>query len=767
MKKYIKLIATFLVMAATNEAPGQLPLGQGSIVITHSGQTWVNQHGLNNCVTNNIRDNVFVVSILNTANTSAIPTSTTPFNRWTWTPFPTTAANPKPAWFNHPTWIESNLGRIFGLTLDKCGNIFVSNTSIRNGEGAAVNVKDQILRIDGISGNITPVFNFSGSNNNLGVGNIKYFTVGTTEYMVATWWEDNSINILKNNGTCAAPAWVLHNRFVVNNTALGIPYGVAFRNIGGAMKIFFGTIKTPAAVSMIYSIQLNSSVQFTGTPLTEITINNNNPNNTSNFSWLASVCVSPAFVPVSDISFSQDFSKILVGQQSLCCTYQISAHNSAVLEFQFNGTAWPATTARLPTGNTAGSPGRSGTNAAGGVSYWNNILFTNGINPAGGPNNNALSCDTTALYTSDAIYVGPPNSVNGNAQNYNNPAGNVHVYGFQGLPSRNSFPTFDAAYAFSLKVDSDDNFNQFDKWSLGDIEAFNLPLNCNPQPICDCGKWDSIALNQSPWWSAANGPVPPSLTFNLGQVSGVLFPSYTCSPPNCAATYAYSITSATGANTILTASAGGSLNLNQPALTNLPCGSYWLNITSTCGNIKCPPIRIALVINCPPVCNCEGTVTISDLNNLQVVTQSNISNPNPVSTMTGSFNLSSSVPVTEVRMLIDELRIVPSTGNANCLLCRNKPQTWASINSASLAGVGNQTLISATITNDVREFIFGNGTNSTFSLSGNVLNFNLGVPGVTGLNCCTLKAEVCIKFIFRDVKCCEREVLKCFTFNIN
>jgi hypothetical protein len=238
-------------------------------------------------------------------------------------------------------------------------------------------------------------------------------------------------------------------------------------------------------------------------------------------------------------------------------------------------------------------------------------------------------------------------------------------------------------------------------------------------------------------------------------------------PPNCAATYAYSVTSPTGANTPLTASAGGSLNLNQTALQNLPCGSYWLNITPTCGNLQCPPIRIPLVINCPPVCNCEGTVTISDLNNLQVVTQSNISNPNPVSTMSGSFTLNSSIPLTEVRMLIDEFRIVPSTGNANCLLCRNKPQTWASINSASLAGVGNQTLISPTITNDVREFIFGNGTNSSFSLSGNVLNFNLGVPGVTGLNCCTLKAEVCIKFIFRDVKCCEREVLKCFTFNIN
>ncbi|HRI22368.1 MAG TPA: hypothetical protein PLA68_15510, partial [Panacibacter sp.] len=71
----------------------------------------------------------------------------------------------------------------------------------------------------------------------------------------------------------------------------------------------------------------------------------------------------------------------------------------------------------------------------------------------------------------------------------------------------------------------------------------------------------------------------------------------------------------------------------------------------------------------------------------------------------------------------------------------------------------------STLQKDIRELIFNNG-GPAFNLAGNTLNLTLGIPGVTGLNCCTLKGEVCIKFIIRDVNCCEREVMKCFTFNL-
>lgn len=165
-------------------------------------------------------------------------------------------------------------------------------------------------------------------------------------------------------------------------------------------------------------------------------------------------------------------------------------------------------------------------------------------------------------------------------------------------------------------------------------------------------------------------------------------------------------------------------------------------------------------------CQCDGTATVNQ-GAVTVAAQTDVNNSDPVSTATTSFTLNASAPVSEVRMLIDEFRLTTSAGNDNCIVCKNKPQTWANINSASLAGVANQTAGNpSTLQTDVREFVFNNGPGTVFNLNSNTLNLTLGVPGVTGLKCCTLKAEVCIKFIIRDVNCCEREVEKCFTFNL-
>jgi hypothetical protein len=117
-------------------------------------------------------------------------------------------------------------------------------------------------------------------------------------------------------------------------------------------------------------------------------------------------------------------------------------------------------------------------------------------------------------------------------------------------------------------------------------------------------------------------------------------------------------------------------------------------------------------------------------------------------------------------MLVDEFRIITKAGNENCRLCKNKPQTWGSINAASLSGVALQTFITPTLTNDIREFIFNNGPNTIFNLSSNTLNFTIALPGVTGLDCCNLQIEMCVKIIVRDNNCCETEVLKCGVFNL-
>ncbi|MBC7652420.1 MAG: hypothetical protein H7101_11790, partial [Deinococcales bacterium] len=172
-------------------------------------------------------------------------------------------------------------------------------------------------------------------------------------------------------------------------------------------------------------------------------------------------------------------------------------------------------------------------------------------------------------------------------------------------------------------------------------------------------------------------------------------------------------------------------------------------------------------IICLPLCACKGNVTVNaNQQSLVVTAQNNTSTANPVSMVSGSFTLTSSTPVTEVRMLVDEFRVVVKTGNENCRLCKNKPQTWGSINSASLSGVALQTFITPTLTNDIREFVFNNGPSTVFNLSNTPLNFSIALPGVTGLDCCNLQIEMCVKIIIRDNNCCESEILKCGTFDL-
>ena len=789
MKKiFYKLQLSILALLLFSDADAQI-LRQGSIVATHRSGYIGTPTG-----------NSAVVLVLDASNTTAIPATPSPMfsgtynNRYTWT---SSTPNPRPSWITGMgpyNWDYNTLGAVFGITLDNApvaGNIYVSNSSIYGGE--AVIHHDSVYRINGTTGQVNVMFGFNGTNPSRGIGNIKYFTTAGSNYIVASWWEDGKIYAYKE----ASPGvWILNSSFApqfgfgsVNNNI--IPYGVAIRNTATGLRLFYGEFSmmaSPTVSSRIFSIPLNPGTLIPASPTEQL-----------EFSVpVTTYSAAGFFMPVSDISFSQDNKRMLVSQQTLYGTNFIGSHRSRVQEYKdlTPGTipgGWVAVGKYpsgynsqvpypgYPTASASSTSGNNSYNAAGGVTYWNKILFTNQNSGAGGAT--VLSCDTTILYTSDWIYRscntspctmasgdGPPSPT----EVTTNFAGiSPDIYGVQGLPSKNNFLTDLDAFSYSLKISEFNSANGgYDKTNLGDIEAYNPPLNCTPQ--CDCGKWDSIGYNNnSHWWLNNTTPPPPipTISFNQGAATGVLFPYYKCSGGPCDATFTYEILSNTGTVTTIPGNPTGGLDLGQAAINNLPCGSYFLTITPTCNGIKCPPIRIPISIICPPACPpCAGNVTINQ-GQINVTAQSNVSNPNPVSTLTTSFTLTSTVPVTEVRVLIDEFRLTTTTGNENCILCKNKPQTWANINAGSLSGVAFQPMTSPAsfppaLEKDIRELVFNNGAGTFFSLTGNTLNLTLGVPGVTGLNCCTLKAEVCIKFIIRDVNCCEKEILKCFSFNL-
>lgn len=753
MKKILyKIYWLITLLLVTLIANAQLPLQYGDAVITHSPNTFTSS-GLSTTPA--------VLRVVHTSNTSTAPLGAT---------WDVSSPGNKPPNDFYSNWNVATLGYVFGITLDENinPNIYVSSTQIYTNTTLNQRKVWRINGATGANGANSLVFDFnniSGFGNNTSarsLGNLKYLKVGVTENIYVSDWDKGEIKRLTGNSTSTA-LWANQNAFLPKfgkptHDVNEMPYGLAIRRLlNGSYRLYYSKISTANinnnigsyGNNEIWSVDLNAVGDFIlGT---EIQANIPNINRAAS-SWGGYSGQPASSIPygstgctvlpvISDIAFTNDGNKMLVGQQSWRNFGVLAPHNSAVFEFKnISNITWINSGSWFPSGQWLVNncyQVNAQANAVGGVSYSNNILRQDSL---------SFGCDTTVWFTSDYINIS-----NGNPGNT--------VYGLQGMNSTGS------TLSSSIWIDADDNLQFYDKVFLGDVEVYKKPNVCTGSS-CLCGKFDYINFNNNIWWqnNAIPSPPLPSLTFNPGQATGIIFPYYNCTGIGCTATFTYSLIS----NGVATPIAGGpnGLDLGQSQITALPCGNYFLQIAPHCGNsYNCEPITIPLVIICPPVCSCSGTVTINQ-SAVNVVSQNNTVNANPVSTVSTSFTLTSSTPVAEVRMLVDEFRLTTATGNENCTLCKNKPQTWANINSASLSGLTNQTLANpSTLQKDIRELIFNNG-GPAFNLAGNTLNLTLGIPGVTGLNCCTLKGEVCIKFIIRDVNCCEREVMKCFTFNL-
>ncbi|MBP8791986.1 MAG: hypothetical protein KBH29_02295 [Lutibacter sp.] len=684
--KNLKYIYILAFLMFNFKSFGQLPLQYGDAVVTHSPNNQSGGVSAGNIVLRTVKSN----------NTSTAPLGV----NWN-TPAMTPAGTKQPNW-NATNWIQGNLGSVFGITLDAniAPNIYVSNSQIYNGA-----IAGKVWRINGTSGANTLVYNFN--NTSRALGNLKYQKIGVTENMYVSNWDNGNIERL-NGLSGSTTTWALQAPF---NPKFGLqtdnpnflPYGLALRKLSsGNYKLYYAKIATtsPFSTNEIYSVDLNAVGDFL--PATET---------------LQVTPSIPRQMPISDIAFTEDGNSMLIGQQTWYTFGTLSAHNSMVAEFDFvTGNTWVISPNTYPSGKGGG------TNCAGGVSYSSNIFHSA---------SNQFACDTTVAFTADYIY-------------YNDPLPYKHVYGMQFM-NRGPGNTL----LNSISIDQDDNIiTQNDKLQLGDIEVYKNPTACN---TCDCGSWKNIGLgNNANWWIGGTPPpLVPTLTFNQGASTGVLFPHYNCTG-NCDATFNYHLVSATGGSTSISGTT--SLDLGQTAIKKLPCGSYFINITPICGNIKCPPIRIPLVIVCPPQClDCGGDASV-DVKGTPVYKNGMIS---------GNFTINNANPVTEVRVLVEEFRLTSTNGNENCILCKNYPKTWGSIQSASLSGI--TPAFSNAITIDNREAIFKNG--GIITIPGD-LALSLALPQTTGLDCCTLKAEICLKFVIRDVNCCEKEIIKCFSVDL-
>ncbi|MBC7510686.1 MAG: hypothetical protein H7320_18360, partial [Ferruginibacter sp.] len=452
--------------------------------------------------------------------------------------------------------------------------------------------------------------------------------------------------------------------------------------------------------------------------------------------------------------FTSDGTKMLIGQQSWQAFGTIAPHNSGVHEVKINtaGT-WDDSFNNFPSGYPLPGQNCSDTfshqrNSAGGISYSNNILLKDSL---------SFKCDTTIWFSSD--YIGPF---------YNN-----YIYGIQGMRSGGG-----TVYN-SVKIDADDDLNFYDKNNLGDVEVYKKPLECSP---CSCGKWEAgPTLNGALIPGGTNDPknanlskenqvIPPNnavtpiglpvsypLQFVLGNVAGVINAVYQCTG-NCGATYSWNIAGSTG----VSVASGTSLPIDLSKYNSLlKCGNYNLIIKTKCGNSDCESLVLPIAIICEPPSCCKAEIKVDLIKN-DVTAVINIPNPNAYSTDNLSFNLNFSVPMSEVRVSVEEFRLVANS--PNCLNCNNRPVTWGNILSASLNGAGMALsgLVgqpTGSLPADYREAVYNTG--GLILPPSAVLNLSLSLPAVTDLKCCEVSVYACIKFTFKDAQCRECVKMVC------
>ncbi len=781
MKNIInKTYILFFLINILGESKAQLPLNYGDAVITHSPTKQLSTGSSNLGI---------VVRVIKTANTSTAPFGPGSSN-WNISPFGT-----KPVNWTAPQgrWSVDSLGTVFGITLDDNfnPNIYVSSTQIYN---AGASFERKIWKLNNTTGSRSLVYDFGNAGRSL--GNLKYVRIGGVENIYVSDWQTGQIQRVTGNSV-GISTWSLKQPFqpmfpdsdTLTKPYVNMAYGLGVRNVGGGnYRLYYARISTFPNSNLagaygnneIYSIGLNGSGNFTGTEQKEkinVILNKDRAKwdgytSQTNPPDLDITCT---ILPViADLAFTSDGAKMLIGQQSWQSFGSIAPHNSGVYEIKFNLSTgqWDNSGDLFPSGgsifglNCVNTSASTNFNCTGGISYSNNILRKD----------SGYSCDTTVWFSTD---------YNAN-----------YVYGIQGM--RSDGGNVDN----SIRIDADDDLAFYDKNHLGDVEVYKKPMQCI---TCACGKWlTTPSLNGEPIpgvplmyqdaaevsllrnkQEAGNKLKPPTtippgdynsneapllknypVQFVQGNISGLINAQYECRGCKDSAAFAWSITKNGATTPILTGTALPVILENYN--NQLKCGKYILIIKASCGGNSCDSYTIPITIICEPVSCCKAVINIglvkSDIHALP-----NINTSSGFSTANLSYNINYDVPMTEIRVSVEEFRL--TANSANCLNCSNRPVTWGNILRATLNG-NAMTLTSATAAQppiptppsnslqaDYREAVYSTG--SLINPPSAALFLMLSLPQVTELSCCEVSAYVCLKFTFKDAQCRECVQMVC------
>ncbi|MFV8756766.1 hypothetical protein ACNOYE_39990 [Nannocystaceae bacterium ST9] len=229
-------------------------------------------------------------------------------------------------------WSMANLGKIFGLTLDSEGNIFVAPTTIYGATATPATIK----RIDRITGQISDFVTLP--NNGPAMGNINYDCVSETIY--AANMDDGRIYQIDMDGQIVS---TYHH--ATGDVTLGPPNDPGepngqFAPLGErpwavqshAGRLYYSvwvehyTVANPNENNSVWSV---AYADDEGVP----------DGNTAKKEFEVPSTNGGTSMPVSDISLAQS-GWMLVAQRSMYADNQTTAHQSTTYEYDYQNGSW-------------------------------------------------------------------------------------------------------------------------------------------------------------------------------------------------------------------------------------------------------------------------------------------------------------------------------------------------------------------------------------------------------------------------------------------
>ena len=375
---------------------------------------------------------------------------------------------PPTNFYTHPDWSRAKIGEVFGLILDRSGNIYVATTRVygttyigSNTIGPGSPGKGDIYKLDANTGSATRFVqtinaNTYTSGNKIpntgpGIGNIhyscdydKFYVTNFEDGMIYRIGPGSSGTILSrwDHGAHLPSAMpVAAQAPAINDTDNVGPNPAAPYTQRGrrpwAVQVYNGRLyysvwwtnssQPTGHANEIWSIGLDNAGDFVGQPVREVVLPNLLGQNFSN--------------PVADISFSASGKMLLAERTMNGDANPWPPHQSRLLEYVWNGSSWQPSTSTF-------SLGASANNCAGGCDYDYGL---------GG----------RVWGTGDIL---DPNS---------------GVYGLNGAPASGGM------MANSILIDLDNNTASQDKRYIGDVEipcyqcvAPAAPVIKPPDPAC-------------------------------------------------------------------------------------------------------------------------------------------------------------------------------------------------------------------------------------------------------------------------------------------